>query len=180
MNEVDIKEIKETYKEYCDTVSKYGHPMSIESVIWMVDLINEGGFKKIADFGSGFSSYAIRKYCNVENHSFDTDAGWLEKTKNYLEQKSLTTDNLFVHNDESIAEDYDLVLWDLGNKDFRKTEFLRLIGYFQNSTCIIDDCHDPRYINMCRELGRGDDWDLEEITEVTDEFGRYVSVLRRS
>ncbi len=175
-----MNNIHETYKEYCDTISKYGHPMSIQSIIWLVDYINNNGFKKVADFGSGFSSYAIRKYCKVENHSFDTDANWLKKTEDYLASKKLTTDHLYVHSDEKIAKDYDLVVWDLGNQSFRKNEFIRLIDIFKDSTCIIDDCHDPSYIEMCRNLRDGDGWILTEVTEVKDEFGRYVSILRRS
>ena len=63
--------IDEEYKDYCDNVSKYGHPMSLQSVKWLIEYINSNqGIKRVADFGSGFSSFAIRKYCpQVENNS---------------------------------------------------------------------------------------------------------------
>ena len=173
--------IDEEYKDYCDNVSKYGHPMSLQSVKWLIEYINSNqGIKRVADFGSGFSSFAIRKYCpQVENNSYDTDAEWLKKTEGYLKKEGVNSDNLHTYTDD-FSEDFDLIGWDLKNQSFRKTEFLKVKEKFTNSICIIDDCHDPSYIQMCRDLAANDGWKLTEITEVKDEFGRYVSILRRS
>ena len=173
--------IYEEYKDYCDNVSKYGHPMSLQSVKWLIEYINSNqGIKRVADFGSGFSSFAIRKYCpQVENNSYDTDAEWLKKTEGYLKKEGVNSDNLHTYTDD-FSEDFDLIVWDLKNQSFRKTEFLKVKEKFTNSICIIDDCHDPSYIQMCRDLAANDGWKLTEITEVKDEFGRYVSILRRS
>ena len=173
--------IDEEYKDYCDNVSKYGHPMSLQSVKWLIEYINSNqGIKRVADFGSGFSSFAIRKYCpQVENNSYDTDAEWLKKTEGYLKKEGVNSDNLHTYTDD-FSEDFDLIVWDLKNQSFRKTEFLKVKEKFTNSICIIDDCHDPSYIQMCRDLAANDWWKLTEITEVKDEFGRYVSILRRS
>ncbi|MQF98139.1 MAG: hypothetical protein FI729_01215 [SAR202 cluster bacterium] len=173
--------IDEEYKDYCDNVSKYGHPMSLQSVKWLIEYINSNqGIKRVADFGSGFSSFAIRKYCpQVENNSYDTDAEWLKKTEGYLKREGVNSDNLHTYTDD-FSEDFDLIVWDLKNQSFRKTEFLKVKEKFTNSICIIDDCHDPSYIQMCRDLAANDGWKLTEITEVKDEFGRYVSILRRS
>ena len=173
--------IDEEYKDYCDNVSKYGHPMSLQSVNWLIEYINSNqGIKRVADFGSGFSSFAIRKYCpQVENNSYDTDAEWLKKTEGYLKKEGVNSDNLHTYTDD-FSEDFDLIVWDLKNQSFRKTEFLKVKEKFTNSICIIDDCHDPSYIQMCRDLAANDGWKLTEITEVKDEFGRYVSILRRS
>ena len=173
--------IDEEYKDYCDNVSKYGHPMSLQSVKWLIEYINSNqGIKRVADFGSGFSSFAIRKYCpQVENNSYDTDAEWLKKTEGYLKKEGVNSDNLHTYTDD-FSEDFDLIVWDLKNQSFRKTEFLKVKEKFTNSICIIDDCHDPSYIQMCRDLAANDGWKLTEITEVKDEFGRYVSILRRS
>ena len=173
--------IDEEYKDYCDNVSKYGHPMSLQSVKWLIEYINSNqGIKRVADFGSGFSSFAIRKYCpQVENNSYDTDAEWLKKTEGYLKKDGVNSDNLHTYTDD-FSEDFDLIVWDLKNQSFRKTEFLKVKEKFTNSICIIDDCHDPSYIQMCRDLAANDGWKLTEITEVKDEFGRYVSILRRS
>ena len=173
--------IDEEYKDYCDNVSKYGHPMSLQSVKWLIEYINSNqGIKRVADFGSGFSSFAIRKYCpQVENNSYDTDAEWLKKTEGYLKKEGVNSDNLHTYTDD-FSEDFDLIVWDLKNQSFRKTEFLKVKEKFTNSICIIDDCHDPSYIQMCRDLAANDGWKLTEITEVKDEFGRYVSILRSS
>ena len=173
--------IDEEYKDYCDNVSKYGHPMSLQSVNWLIEYINSNqGIKRVADFGSGFSSFAIRKYCpQVENNSYDTDAEWLKKTEGYLKKEGVNSDNLHTYTDD-FSEDFDLIVWDLKNQSFRKPEFLKVKEKFTNSICIIDDCHDPSYIQMCRDLAANDGWKLTEITEVKDEFGRYVSILRRS
>ena len=173
--------IDEEYKDYCDNVSKYGHPMSLQSVKWLINYINSNSdIKKVADFGSGFSSFAIRKYCpQVTNHSYDTDSAWLKKTEDYLTKEKVSADNLHVY-DQDFPEDFDLIVWDLKGQSFRNEEFLRVKERFANSICIIDDCHDPRYIQMCRNLAASDGWKLTEVTEVKDEFGRYVSILHRS
>jgi len=175
-----MKNIAVEYKDYCDNVSKYGHPMSLESVKWLVEYINaDGSIKRVADFGSGFSSFAIRKYCpNVTNNSYDTDSRWLKKTEEYLRKEGVNTDNLHYY-DRNFPTDFDLIVWDLQGSGFRRTEFLAIKERFENSICIIDDCHDPSYIQMCRDLAANDGWELTEVKEVTDEFGRYVSILRR-
>jgi len=173
--------IDEEYKDYCDNVSKYGHPMSLQSVKWLIEYINSNeDIKKVADFGSGFSSFAIRKYCpQVTNDSYDTDFAWLKKTEDYLKKEGVNSENLHFYVD-NFPEDFDLIVWDLQGQSFRRTEFLKVKEKFANSICIIDDCHDPSYIQMCRDLAANDGWELTEVTEVKDEFGRYVSILRRS
>ena len=175
-----MKQIESEYNDYCSTVSKYGHPMSIQSIKWLVDYINaDKNIKTVADFGSGFSSFAIRKYCpNVINDSYDTDVTWLKKTEGYLKKEGVRHDRLH-HYNADFPENFDLIVWDLKGSYFRRQEFLKIKEKFANSICIIDDCHDPSYIEMCRTLAAKDGWDLKEITEIKDEFGRYVSILRR-
>ena len=177
-----MEDIASEYKEYCSNVSKYGHPMSLQSVKRLIQVIGQlhrGGDQKpkVADFGSGFSSFAIRKYTDAENHSFDTSPDWLKKTKEYLYLKNQNCDNLFVYNRENVPEDMDMVIWDLGSSGFRVSEFMAVKEKFRNSVCVIDDCHDPSYIKMCKDLEKKDGWKLLEIQGDKDEFGRYVSIL---
>ena len=173
-------EIENDYKFYCKNISKYGHPMSLESIYWIIDFLNKNKFNKIADFGSGFSSYIIRKFCDCEIYSYDTDGQWLKKTVDYLNIKNLSTDNMILYEIGKVEKDFDFIIWDLGNKNFRRSEFLKNIENFENTICLIDDCHDNRYITMCRNLRDKKGYQLEEIKEVKDEFGRYVSIVAKS
>ena len=94
--------------------------------------------------------------------------------------KNLSTDNMILYEIGKVEKDFDFIIWDLGNKDFRRSEFLKNIENFENTICLIDDCHDNRYITMWRNLRDKKGYQLEEIKEVKDEFGRYVSIVAKS
>jgi len=174
-----METLEDKYKHYCNTVSKYGHPMSLQSLEWLSAFVQRNDFKRVADFGSGFSSFVLRSTegNSRDVFSYDTDDAWLGKTKQYLADQGFLGGELIHYGRDKIVADLDFIIWDLGNKDFRSKEFLAVADKFGDAICLIDDCHDPRYLKMCHDLRDNEGYYIKELTKMKDEFGRYCTAI---
>jgi predicted O-methyltransferase YrrM len=81
--------------------------------------------KRILDLGSGLSSAVFRKWAaerdvNCDIVSVDTDAAWLDKTREFLKVNELSTDGLTTWPIRVEPESFDLVFHDLAGGGLRE------------------------------------------------------------
>lgn len=118
-------EIRSTYIDYCTTVSKRTMAMAYESCAYALCMLRRLKPVDVADFGSGYTSYVLRKYATEAEHlvnviSVDDDASWLAKTGAFLDREGLPSDGLLMW-DEYLAIDsvHDFAIYDLSGGDMR-------------------------------------------------------------
>lgn len=84
-----FERLKPAYQTYCQGVSVRSMALSIETcayVWWLCDTVRA---RRVADLGSGFSSYVLRAYAAdaayqpVQVDSVDSDRGWLTATRDF-------------------------------------------------------------------------------------------------
>ena len=181
------RSLKPRHTQYTNFVSNPGHALSLESSALIHALCHSMRPHRVIDLGSGFSSYVLRHYqAEVDDEvvvrSVDDSPEWLERTRDYLLEKKLSTDNLVALGDigPSDAGAYDLVVYDLGSMDTRSRWLSAALGLPRPSSgiMIVDDCHFDDFranlIANVQDLG-GRCIDLQCITR--DHFGRFESLV---
>jgi predicted O-methyltransferase YrrM len=137
------------------------------------------------DLGSGFSSYLLRRQSakaavsggSFEVCSVDTDAGWLDKTGNFLKEMGCGTKGLVLWEDfmKAPVREADLVFHDLGSSQTRVAALPVAFDLCRKgAVLIIDDIHKPpiRQAVLSETAKRGMHcFDL--IDSTFDHFGRY-------
>ena len=147
------EEIRAAYREYTNTVSHEGTPISFESACFLWSLCEAISPKRILDLGSGFTSFVFRRYQSTaapppEVWSVDESLEWLEKTRMYLQSHSLPDDNLFSWDDFQRLEPgcFDLIMHDLGVISERPKIFEHMLTLREDTgVVIVDDLHYPWY-----------------------------------
>jgi len=139
---------------YISSVSNDVMAASIELCAFMDVLCQISAPGRVADLGSGFSSFVLRSYAAAattpcEVHSVDDHAGWLGRTKEYLEGHGLTADNLW-HWPDFISQiepgSFDVVLHDMGSMEFRAESLSQVLTLVKSGGhVILDDVHKPAY-----------------------------------
>ena len=178
----NMQELSEAYHHYVSNISSANMAISLELAAFFYAVCEERNSKKILDLGSGFSSFVAGKYAQsndaISCWSVDDNAGWLEKTKEYLSNHHITSNRCllleeFIRSNES---KFDLMLLDLNFGEVRK-DFIRLTVERGNSGAIIlfDDAHKPDYryevLRQCRLLSVTL-YDIKKYTN--DSYGRYA------
>jgi hypothetical protein len=133
--------LKEKRDEYCSIVSIDSAALSHETTKYIIDNLISPNLC-ICDLGSGFSSFALRLY-NKNVISVDDNNFWLQKTIEYCKsQNQLTGSFLLYENWKLLDEKYDLIIYDLGNRQVRIKEFETVVSKLkQNGIILIDDMH---------------------------------------
>jgi hypothetical protein len=133
--------LKEMRDEYCSTISIDSAALSYETIKYILDnLILDNFF--VCDLGSGFSSYALRlKNTNIT--SVDDNDFWLQKTIKYCKSQEQTSGMFLLYeNWKMLNQKYDLIIYDLGNRQTRVKEFETIVSKLkQDGTILIDDMH---------------------------------------
>lgn len=103
------------YVDYCRTVSRRSMAVSLET---------NRQARTVADFGSGWSSYVLRRYARtfggVTVVSVDDDPAWLHRTEQFLVKRWCDTDNLVLWG-EYAATGFDVVLHDFSSGELRES-----------------------------------------------------------
>lgn len=133
--------IKDAYLRYIKEVSDQQWVISWELCVYLDKLLRSLKPKTILDLGSGFSSFLFR-FTNAKVITIDTDPQWLEKTKKFLEQYELPTDNMFLLKDADLSGQYDLTLLDIGLAERDRVE---LFSRINSKVLILDDMHIAEY-----------------------------------
>lgn len=142
------------HASYVDSVSNDVMAASIALCAFMDVFCQIGAPAKVVDLGSGFSSYILRTYAATaptpcEVHSVDDHAGWLGKTKEYLDGHGLDSERLW-HWPDFISQiepgSFDVVLHDMGSMEFRAESLEQVLTLAKSGGHIIlDDVHKPAY-----------------------------------
>ena len=108
---------------YCRDRSDRIMAMSLETAAALAVLIEGSGARRIADLGSGFSSYVARKAApDAEAWSVDDSDEWIEVTRTYLREHEMDTGQLVSWKeflDRTQGTYFDLVFHDLGIMETR-------------------------------------------------------------
>ncbi len=176
----------EQYRRYVADVSTDEAAASLETCVFLWVLCDALNPSRIADLGSGFSSYLFRAWATQsgsqpvpEVWSVDDSPDWLAKTADFLRSNDMDTERLMTW-ETFAAEDrgrFDLVFHDLGSMPTRVRTFdpaIRLAG--NTGAIVLDDVHKRRkYQNFVKnELSRRglDYYDLK--SWLKDKYGRYA------
>ncbi|MEO7989465.1 MAG: methyltransferase domain-containing protein [Chryseolinea sp.] len=186
--EENSKKIKPYYTEYVQNVSSPEMAASLELAAFMYTLCKTKHYTKLLDMGSGLSSFIFRLYAKetpgVKVYSVDDDVAWLEKTKDYLNQHDLNTDNMvtlqqFIDLKES---GFDCILHDMNFVEVR-IQYVDLVlqAAKQNGLVIMDDVHKPDYRYALLKKLKGMALEKFTLKDVTlDSFGRFAfAVLKK-
>jgi hypothetical protein len=161
---------------------------SLEYSNFLIHLCETKNPKKVLDLGSGFVSFALRKYRKDSNSNFmmvtvDTDEKWLMKTSNYLKDKKLPTDNLITLTKLlELTESFDLISYDIGyyQSGIRQQILPYIIeNYVSEGTFVLfDDMHIAHYQMFVLEYLNNFHFIMMNTRSKTlDRFGRYAMLF---
>ena len=150
--EENTKKLKPYYSEYVNHISSPEMAASMELAGFMYTLCKANQYKKVLDLGSGLSSFIFRLYAKetlgVEVYSVDDDAAWLTKTRGYLEQHHLDTNNMFTLQQfvDLKESGFDCILHDLNFVEVR-IQYVDFVfrSAKKNGLIIMDDVHKMDY-----------------------------------
>ncbi len=194
-DQLDLKVIEQNkemlrpyYQQYVRNISSAEMATSLELASFMFSICKINQFVKLLDMGSGLSSFIFRLYAKetpgVKVYSIDDDAAWLEKTKCYLIQHDLNTDNMFTLQQFIDLEEsgFDCLLHDMNFVEIR-IQYVDLIlqATKQNGLIIMDDVHKPDYRYALLKKLKGKTFEKFTLKDVTlDSFGRFAfAVLKK-
>jgi predicted O-methyltransferase YrrM len=169
---------------YVSEVSTPGMAASLELAAFLLSLCQASSFKKVADLGSGFTSFVLRYYAKsvqgVEIYSVDDDAQWLEKTRRHLADTNVSDDHLMTLPEflDSNPQGFDCILHDLNFVEVRVNYVTRLLPMLSsNGILVLDDMHKAHYrYKVLKEL-HDRSWNVYGTGRFTrDSFGRYSMI----
>lgn len=171
------------YREYTENVSHDGMAIALRTAVYCVWLCEQLDAKTACDFGSGFTSYALRWYAQnkkgVQVTSIDDNAEWLEKTGKFLADHDMATGELVLWDDIAALWPFDVVVYDFGGGEWRE----RWMHYALQHTakaCVFDDVmhdgHRKKMDEVC-ELEQMPVFGLDPWTR--DRFHRYAALALR-
>jgi len=170
-------ELAEPYDYYTTYVSMAQMAISLETATWVGVLARSAS--SAVDFGSGFTSYVLRKYCpNV--WSVDDSPEWLEYTRAFLNSRRVKTEQLVLMDDYPPAE-RDLVVYDFAGGETRNEGFMFAFSQVSpGGTIVVDDMQFDAHADHAREAAEVAGMDLRSAKSWTlDAFGRFASYAVR-
>ncbi len=177
----------ELYEEYVTSISSPAWAVSLQTAALLHAVCMLLKPRTVLDLGSGFSSFAFRRYARDATascivHSVDEDAQWLGRTRGFLAAHNLQTDGMFLWTAfEEGAARYDLILHDMGRMKLRLEALPRALALSaRDGLLVLDDMHRPEYamgvVEHCHRAG----FDLCSLRAFTlDRFGRYAYAATR-
>lgn len=185
-------EIENEYIRYVTTISSPDMATSFEQCSLLVYFLRNFEIKSILDTGSGISSYFIRRELKNKNFNvttFETNEMWLQKTKNYLNENNLNSENIFYWNDVKnnyILSGYDFIYHDLGCIEERIEYLPNIVSRLsETGKIMLDDLHfnvkpSCNLREVVYNFFRADNWEEQDIkNESIDSYGRYATIFKR-
>lgn len=176
------------YEEYVSKVSRSDMAASLELAAFLFSVCKINQYTKLMDVGSGFSSFVFRFYAKqtpgVRVYSIDDDTEWLEKTKHYLNEHSLNTDDMLTVEDFMQLNEggFDCILHDMNFVEVR-IQYVDFVfrSAKKNGLIIMDDVHKMDYrfalLKKLKSL-EASCFTLRDMTK--DNFGRFAyAVLKK-
>ncbi len=175
-------DLNQKYDQYIKEVSRADMAASFECVHLMRSLCKLFSCKKLLDLGSGFSSFMFRQYAlsdsTIRVWSVDDDVEWIRKTRDYLYQQKVSTENLMMLDDflATSEKDFDLIFFDLNFVEVRK-KFIRMAveRCKPGGLIIFDDVHKKDFFYDVLRETTALPVQFKDIKSLTlDEFGRFA------
>lgn len=179
------KRLQPYYEDYVRDISSADMAASLELVAFMFSICEINQYKKVLDMGSGLSSFVLRLYARenpgVKIFSVDDDSVWLERTKRFLSDHQLDTDNVYTLDQflKAGEADFDCILHDLNFVEVRIEYTEKLMKMIkQHGLIIFDDVHKPDYLFALLvklKSFKHSIYNLKPVT--TDSYGRFALCL---
>ena len=178
------EELADKYAEYTATVSPDNMAISLETSARLLAECRETGSRRVADFGSGFSSWTLGHYATTAPYpvtvvSVDTSEEWLGKTRQFIGREHHAAHRLMLW-DEYQAGEYvhDLALYDLDRGHIRNQGMAIVAANLAtDGRLIFDDAqhvgHRAQMVRTCQH-NRMDLRYLQDDT--TDSYGRFAAM----
>lgn len=177
--------LRDAYQDYTTHVSPAQMAMSLASCSYIYWLCLTTDARRVADFGSGFTSYVLREYArnvyyDVEVISVDDSVEWLGWTAGFLSRHGFDETGLVGWSTVKAdpPKDLDLIVYDFSSGPVRDDHFgfaLDCLG--PTGVAVFDDAqhvgHQERMRAEC-VARRYDLFDLGEWTK--DESGRFAAL----
>lgn len=170
------------YWKYVNTISTAGMaiaPQTCEYIIWHI--INHKP-KVVCDMGSGFTSYVLRFIASENDmivYSVDDKEEWLGKTKEFLEERNLNTDNMYVWNDHPKMK-FDFMIDDIGDIRFRIKHTDQMLNMIKPGGYILADDINGWYSSYFNGACDRMNFKRTNIKQQTmDRFRRFATIARR-
>lgn len=168
--------LKEQFEYYVNNVSNREMTISLKTAETIMRFLQERRPTRIADVGSGFSSFVAAKFAfetNAKVDIFDESPIWLYKTEKFIKGQGYHTSNIqYKPFSEFNAKDYDFIFFDTcGDNRLKHLEKLKGCTAF----IILDDCHRKEYEKKMNKLG----FKILKLTDETDEFGRFCGIVTK-
>jgi predicted O-methyltransferase YrrM len=185
--------LRRWHQLYTATVSEAMMAASLETAAFVCFAVDALGARTVADFGSGFSSVALRAHAQRRAEltvwSVDDDAFWLEKTGAFLRRHGLNYERMLNWPDFAAGagpHSLDVILHDLGDMRTRRRVLPTLWEHLApGGVMILDDMHKPIYrqaalrfsAEQTAQNGAGS-YSLRAIT--ADRFARYAWLMQKN
>jgi len=163
------------YREYTTNVSPVGHAASAQTVAYLDHLNVKRKPQRILDLGSGLSS-AVLRIRGGDVTTIDTDAFWLERTREFLIRAGLSTDGLYVNREPDGL--YDLIFHDIAGGETRERWAEVAARHLAPGGIVVWDdmqseSHVAAYADACRRHGITM-YSLRHLT--LDSLGRWSAI----
>lgn len=175
----------ERHRRYITDVSSEVMAASLESAAFLQVFCDWAEPSRVADLGSGFSSWLLREWAAAHDAvvwSVDDDAEWLERTRHLLEENGLETRHMELWSQFVSANPgaFDLVFHDAGSMEFRLENLPRVCELVrEGGWLIIDDVHKPTYRRGVQEFFETRDVEVFSLRSCTlDRLTRYAYLIR--
>jgi predicted O-methyltransferase YrrM len=179
--------LRALHATYITSVSNDIMAASLELSAFLQVFCQVGEPAKVADLGSGFSSFVLRRYAATaatpcEVHSVDDHGGWLDKTREYLTAQGVSADNVWLWSDfiSTIERgSFDMVLHDMGSMEFRASSLREVLTLTRKGGhVVLDDVHKPEYRRHVHQLLETLGLDFLSLKQITcDDKARYAYLV---
>ena len=191
--EARVRPLLAPRRDYITSVSKDAMAASAEFCALAQEICHRWNARKVADLGSGFSSYALRSFAReqggLEVWSADDQEEWLEKTRQFLRKNDLPTDHCVTWASmaamASVQGAFDVVTHDLGHASAwgNGTPAAQRAVYLDaaldllrpGGLALLDDMHTEPYRTSVRSILERRSLESYPMVRATlDQWGRYA------
>ena len=178
--------LKPAYLDYVTHISPDYMAISLELAAFLLSFCQIMKPKKVADLGTGFSSYVFNIYAkgakkDVQIWSVDDNILWLNKSKDWLIHKRIVPSQLLTWNifRTKSKPQFDLIFHDLGNMHTRLKTLPAVLKLVSSSGYVIlDDLQFPIYTLPAKNIVKESGATLYSLRHfVLDKYRRYACLV---
>lgn len=183
-----MDDLKPSYEAYKRDISPGSSAASLKFAGLVLAVCRIMRPQRVADFGSGYTSYVLRRYqresnAGVEVTSVDDSGAWLDRTREFLSGQDLDVGRLYEWSEFAALEDYpfDLSVLDI-RPIARRVEMLPKLmrALPERGVVLVDDVHKPHMEQPMLQLAEEHGWTCVSLRDATlDEYGRYAAAVGR-